>query len=89
VVLFADDLSEFLKGFDESLRVLEKAVREKRRAGPGRTETADREGTPERSKKPGSRAEDSPGRPKKRSAGDGPGKKTPRLVVRSRRKKED
>jgi hypothetical protein len=33
VVLFAEDLSEFLKGFDESLRVLEKAVKEKRRSG--------------------------------------------------------
>jgi hypothetical protein len=33
VILFADDLHEFLKGFDESLRVLEKAVREKRRSG--------------------------------------------------------
>ncbi|MDR3130682.1 MAG: DUF3276 family protein [Treponema sp.] len=31
VVLFAEDLTEFLKGFDESLRVLEKAEREKRR----------------------------------------------------------
>ena len=30
VILFADDLQEFLKGFDESLRVLEKAAREKR-----------------------------------------------------------
>ncbi|MDR2402777.1 MAG: DUF3276 family protein [Spirochaetaceae bacterium] len=35
VVLFADDLSEFLRGFDESLRVLEKAEREKKR-GHGR-----------------------------------------------------
>ncbi|MDR1318199.1 MAG: DUF3276 family protein [Treponema sp.] len=35
VILFADDLQEFLKGFDESLRVLEKAVREKRRGGTG------------------------------------------------------
>ncbi|MDR2344172.1 MAG: DUF3276 family protein [Spirochaetaceae bacterium] len=34
VVLFEDDLQEFLRGFDESLRVLEKAVREKRRASP-------------------------------------------------------
>jgi hypothetical protein len=32
VVLFADDLGEFLKGFDESLRVLEKASREKRKS---------------------------------------------------------
>ena len=31
VILFADDLQEFLQGFDESLRVLEKAVREKRK----------------------------------------------------------
>jgi hypothetical protein len=31
VILFADDLQEFLKGFDESLRILEKAEREKRR----------------------------------------------------------
>jgi hypothetical protein len=31
VILFADDLREFLQGFDESLRVMEKAVREKRR----------------------------------------------------------
>ncbi|MDR2053647.1 MAG: DUF3276 family protein [Treponema sp.] len=34
VILFADDLQEFLRGFDESLRVLEKAVREKRRVQP-------------------------------------------------------
>ena len=33
VILFAEDLQEFLQGFDESLKVLEKAVREKRR-GP-------------------------------------------------------
>jgi hypothetical protein len=34
VILFADDLQEFLRGFDESLRVLEKVVREKRRTPP-------------------------------------------------------
>ena len=33
VILFADDLQEFLKGFDESLRVMEKAVREKKKGG--------------------------------------------------------
>ena len=33
LVLFADDLQQFLSGFDESLRVMEKAVREKRRTG--------------------------------------------------------
>ncbi|MDR2159594.1 MAG: DUF3276 family protein [Treponema sp.] len=31
VVLFEEDMPEFLKGFDESLRILEKAAREKRR----------------------------------------------------------
>ena len=31
VVLFAEDMQEFLKGFDDSLRVLEKAVRERKR----------------------------------------------------------
>jgi hypothetical protein len=30
VVLFADDLQNFLKGFDEALRVMEKEVRERR-----------------------------------------------------------
>lgn len=30
IVLFADDLQDFLKGFDESLRVMEKAFREQR-----------------------------------------------------------
>ena len=34
VILFAEDLQEFLGGFDESLRVLEKAYREKRRGPP-------------------------------------------------------
>jgi hypothetical protein len=44
LVLFSDDLQEFLSGFDESLRVMEKAVREKRRSGrPG-----DKGGTPNR-----------------------------------------
>jgi len=37
VILFAEDLQEFLQGFDESLKVLEKAVREKRR-GPNKRE---------------------------------------------------
>jgi hypothetical protein len=31
VILFAEDLQQFLQGFDESLKVLEKAAREKRR----------------------------------------------------------
>ena len=32
VIVFSEDLQEFLKGFDESLRILEKSVREKRHA---------------------------------------------------------
>ena len=47
VILFADDLQEFLKGFDESLRVMEKAVREKRHGAP-----AGREERPKRGDKP-------------------------------------
>ena len=31
IILFAEDLQEFLKGFDESLRVLEKSVRNKKK----------------------------------------------------------
>lgn len=32
IVLFAEDLQEFLKGFDSSLRVMEKAFKEKKRS---------------------------------------------------------
>ena len=41
VILFADDLQEFLKGFDESLKVLEKSVRDKRHSKPKRSEEED------------------------------------------------
>ena len=40
VILFADDLQEFLKGFDESLRILEKEMRERRRSARGATHEA-------------------------------------------------
>jgi hypothetical protein len=33
VILFAEDLQEFLRGFDDSLRVIEKAFRERKRSG--------------------------------------------------------
>jgi hypothetical protein len=36
VILFAEDLQDFLQGFDDALHVLEKAAREKRREQPGR-----------------------------------------------------
>jgi hypothetical protein len=52
VVLFADDLQDFLKGFDESLRVMEKAVRDKKKEArperPARTERQDRSDRTER-----------------------------------------
>jgi len=38
VIVFAEDLQEFLGGFDEALRVLEKELREKRRGGSNRPE---------------------------------------------------
>jgi hypothetical protein len=47
VIVFDEDLQEFLKGFDESLKVLEKTVREKRRntrgEGDARTDKPPRE----------------------------------------------
>jgi len=36
VILFAEDLQDFLQGFDDALHVLEKAAREKRRETPNR-----------------------------------------------------
>ena len=52
VILFADDLQEFLKGFDESLRVMEKAVREKRHGAPaGREEKPYRRDKPDHEEK--------------------------------------
>jgi hypothetical protein len=61
LVLFADDLGEFLKGFDDSLRVLEKAVKEKRR------EDRTKEGLPRKKTRTDSSGEDSQG--KKRYTG--------------------
>jgi len=51
VILFADDLQEFLKGFDESLKALEKSVREKRNAGAGEGTRVRREEKTERPQK--------------------------------------
>jgi hypothetical protein len=44
VILFADDLQQFLKGFDESLKVMEKAVREKKYSSPPKRDGEKREG---------------------------------------------
>jgi hypothetical protein len=67
VILFAEDLQEFLKGFDESLRVLEKAEREKRRSSAGEKGARRNEargGTrPEAGTRTGNRAEAGTGKP--------------------------
>jgi hypothetical protein len=60
VILFADDLSDFLKGFDESLRALEKAMKEKRRGPPGGSRPRESSGD---------------GRPKRVAAEGGAGKR--------------
>ncbi|MCL2270661.1 MAG: DUF3276 family protein [Treponema sp.] len=54
VILFADDLQEFLKGFDESLRIMEKEVRERRRherSAPRDSKPDERNDRPERPRK--------------------------------------
>jgi hypothetical protein len=53
VILFADDLQDFLKGFDESLRMMEKSVRDKKRGdGAKREEKFERTERAERSERP-------------------------------------
>ena len=85
VILFADDLPEFLKGFDESLRALEKAMKEKRR-GPPR-ENRSRDGD----RRPGRTAAEGGAGKKRYAAGPkpGPGKPTNggnrKVVVRKRK----
>ncbi|MCL2265545.1 MAG: DUF3276 family protein [Treponema sp.] len=54
VILFADDLQEFLKGFDESLKVMEKAMRDKRQSG-GSSRREKREEKPDRDRSQGDR----------------------------------
>ena len=65
VILFADDLSDFLKGFDDSLRALEKAMKEKRRGAPRETRSRDSAGD----RRPGRAAME--GEAAKRRHGDG------------------
>jgi len=48
VILFAEDLQEFLKGFDESLRILEKEVRERRREKQAVTHNSKTDGKSDR-----------------------------------------
>ena len=73
VILFADDLQEFLKGFDEALRILEKEVRERRR-----NERAPRDS------KPVDQKEAHPERPRK-----GPPRDGKRVVARRSNRDRD
>jgi hypothetical protein len=65
VILFADDLGDFLKGFDSALKVLEKAVREKKRSS-GPAARGDRGPDERKGRKPpasfGERKEPRPGK---------------------------
>jgi hypothetical protein len=87
VILFADDLQEFLKGFDESLRVLEKETRERRRSSEAAPSGAKSEASGERDDKP-----DRGGRDERKASRKGPEKprkdRPPRtgkrIVVRKR-----
>jgi hypothetical protein len=86
VVLFADDLQEFLRGFDESLRVLEKAIREKRRARPAAAKAPSESGAGRGTE--GRRLVVKKGR-KPNSAGKNPGATPPgKAVIRRPRKKD-
>jgi hypothetical protein len=80
VILFAEDLQDFLKGFDESLRVLEKAVRERKRAGFSK---APREGGRERG---AYRAGKGPSGSSEEKTGP---KRPRRVVVRKNRREDD
>ena len=86
VILFADDLQEFLKGFDESLRVLEKEMRERRRLARADTrEARGRSGGSERGEKHGGHRS---ANDKKAGPADRPRKRHPkegkRIIVKKR-----
>jgi len=89
VILFADDLQEFLKGFDESLRVLEKETRERRRTSraavrEAKTETAGEEDDkPDRGGREGRKAGPKTGR-SERPRKDRPPRSGKRIVVRKK-----
>ena len=75
VILFADDLQQFLQGFDESLKVLEKAVREQRKGKKGgdekpREKRADKELKSDRENRPENTEDIRPKRAYKRDSED-------------------
>ncbi len=76
LVLFSDDLTEFLKGFEDSLKVMEKASREKRKAGHDKSQNPnDTEGRSNQdARRPAGAAPDA--RKPKRTPGSSEGRKT-------------
>ena len=77
VILFADDLQDFLKGFDESLRILEKEIRQRRLNA--KSAARESKGDADSVSKPrkGSRARRDESSPKER-----PAKERKRVVVK-------
>ena len=89
VILFADDLQEFLKGFDESLRVLEKETRERRRSSRPAAREAKNEAGGEKNDRPDRGGRDDRKTIQKASHQERPRKDRPprdgkRIVVRKR-----
>ncbi|MCL2762434.1 MAG: DUF3276 family protein [Treponema sp.] len=80
IILFANDLQEFLKGFDESLRVLEKEIREKRR----NTKTVTRDNDPKDDAQSGTKGKPRTGTKSGTQSGarNKPAKESKRVVVR-------
>ena len=84
IILFADDLQEFLKGFDESLRILEKETRARRRSSKAGThEAGERDGKPDRGGRDDRKASPRGGR-SERPRKDRPPKDGKRIVVRKK-----
>jgi hypothetical protein len=90
VILFADDLQEFLKGFDESLRILEKEIRERRRSDKAGTREVKsmRNERPDKNEKRGKRPAAKTGLPakprKERPSKEDPAKERRRVIVKKR-----
>jgi hypothetical protein len=82
VILFEEDLPEFLQGFDESLRVMEKAAREKKRKGPRQEPRGGYAGDEERPA-PGKIGRDGEGRTGARAEGWSPARTEGRTTART------
>ena len=83
VILFADGLQEFLKGFDESLRVLEKETRERRRSSRPAVREAKNEAGGEKNDRDDRKAGQKASR-QERPRKDRPSEAGKRIVVRKR-----